>query len=33
MSILKPRRKTRQVMIGDVAVGGDAPEPRLADRE
>jgi (E)-4-hydroxy-3-methylbut-2-enyl-diphosphate synthase len=25
MSILKPRRKTRQVMIGDVAVGGDAP--------
>jgi (E)-4-hydroxy-3-methylbut-2-enyl-diphosphate synthase len=24
-SILKPRRKTRQVMIGDVAVGGDAP--------
>ena len=25
MSILKPRRETRQVMIGDVAVGGDAP--------
>ena len=25
MSILKPRRKTRQVMIGDVVVGGDAP--------
>jgi len=25
MSILKPRRKTRQVMIGDVALGGDAP--------
>ena len=25
MSILKPRRKTKQVMIGDVAVGGDAP--------
>ena len=25
MSILKPRMKTRQVMIGDVTVGGDAP--------
>ncbi len=25
MSILKPRRGTRQVAIGDVAVGGDAP--------
>jgi len=25
MSTVKPRRKTRQVMIGDVAVGGDAP--------
>ncbi|MFH1866438.1 MAG: flavodoxin-dependent (E)-4-hydroxy-3-methylbut-2-enyl-diphosphate synthase [Candidatus Eisenbacteria bacterium] len=25
MSILKPRRKTRQVMIGDVAIGGGAP--------
>ena len=25
ISILKPRRKTRQLMIGDVAVGGDAP--------
>jgi (E)-4-hydroxy-3-methylbut-2-enyl-diphosphate synthase len=25
MSILRPRRKTRQVMIGDIPVGGDAP--------
>ncbi len=25
MSIIPPRRKTRQVMIGDVPVGGDAP--------
>lgn len=25
MSVLRPRRKTRQVSIGDVVVGGDAP--------
>ncbi|MDX8383259.1 MAG: flavodoxin-dependent (E)-4-hydroxy-3-methylbut-2-enyl-diphosphate synthase, partial [Ghiorsea sp.] len=24
-SIVMPRRKTRQIMVGDVAVGGDAP--------